>query len=309
MDDLRPTLSRVPAWKNAGEISVERIAGLTNANYRVTVDGSRFALRVSGPNTEKLGIDRNHELAALRSAAAAGLAPQVIAFLPPEGHLVTQWVEGRRWSAAEFRTPEHVRLLTRTVKRIHALPSNGSSFLPFRKVESFLESAREFGAPLPPDLASILEMMRTIEADQQRDATDWRHFCHNDLVSVNYLYVEQDRSIKVLDWEFSGMGDIYYDLATIVYTHDSDGPIPGELEEVMLSEYFGTVTGHHRRRLQGMKFMLMLFSGCWGLAQQGMQRAGLIPSPEDFDYGEFAQHLFAHDILDLRRRYSQNTNA
>ena len=97
-------------------------------------------------------------------------------------------------------------------------------------------------------------------------------------------------------------GDIYYDLATVVYTHDSEGPIPPELEEVMLSCYFGAATPWQRRRLVGMKYMLMLFTGMWGLAQHGMQQAGLIPAVEGFDYREFADYLFSHDIQELQTR-------
>ena len=143
--------------------------------------------------------------------------------------------------------------------------------------------------------------MRTVEVDQQRDPSDWQRFCHNDLVSVNYLYSARERRITVLDWEFAGWGDLYYDLATVVYTHDNVGPIPPDLEEVMLAEYFGAVTDWHHRRLNGMKYMVMLFSGMWGLAQHGMQSAGLIPPVEGFDYLEFAQYIFSHDILKLRQ--------
>jgi thiamine kinase-like enzyme len=299
-EQLRSIVARVPAWADASDLQVERIAGLTNANYCITVDGERFVLRLSGGNTERLGINRDHELTALKAAASAGLAPDLVAFLPPEGHLVTRWANGRHWEAAEFRTPWHVRLLTGTVQRIHGLPPSGAAFSPFRRVESFLETARRFEVPFPQDFDRCLEAMRTVEAEQQRDRSDWQHFCHNDLVAVNYLYDEKNESITVLDWEFSGWGDIYYDLATVVYTHDNVGPIPPELEEIMLACYFGVVTDLQRRRLQGMKYMLMLFTGMWGLAQHGMVLAGLILPVEGFDYLEFARYLFAHDIQQLR---------
>jgi thiamine kinase-like enzyme len=304
METVQKIIERVPAWQGAAQIEVARIAGLTNRNYRVTVDGEHFALRVSGPNTARLGINRTYELAALRSAEAAGLGPQVVTFLPPEGHLVTRWVEGRHWDVSEYRTAEHVRLLTETVKHIHAMPANGAVFSPFQRINSFLEIARSFNVPLPLDLASHLDGMHAIETDQQNDRTEWQRMCHNDLVSVNYLYIENKKSIVVLDWEFSGLGDIYYDLATVVYTHDSDGPIPPELELEMLQCYFGTVTPLQQRRLQGMKYMLMLFSGLWGLAQYGMQTAGLIPAVEGFDYLEFAEYLFANDIRKLKEQWT-----
>lgn len=298
--ELQHIIVRIPAWSQARDIQAERIAGLTNANYRITVDGERFVLRVSGGNTERLGINRNHEVAALKAAAAAGLAPEIEAFLPPEGHLVTRWVDGYHWNPVECRTPEHIRLLTNTVKRIHALPPSGATFSSFQRVEAFLKTARRYRVPLPEGFDSFLETMKMVEAEQQADRSDWVHFCHNDLVSVNYLYNDQNESICVLDWEFAGMGDIYYDLATVVYTHDSEGPIPPELEEIMLACYFGEVTSLQRRRLQGMKYMLMLFTGMWGLAQHGMVLGRLIQPVDGFDYLEFAQYLFGHEILELQ---------
>jgi aminoglycoside phosphotransferase (APT) family kinase protein len=302
--DVRHIIAQVPAWRGVRDVLVERIAGLTNRNYRVTVDGEQFVLRVSGRNTQQLGIDRGREFAALQAAAAAGIGPEVVAFLLPEGHLVTRWVEGRHWEVSEFRTPECVRLLTETVKRIHALAPDGATFSPFRRVMSFLATAQAHNVPLPPGLERALATMRLVQADQQSDPSGWQRFCHNDLVAVNYLVVEQEQGIIVLDWEFAGLGDIYYDLATIVYTHDSEGPIPPELEEAMLTCYFGEVTAWHRRRLLGMKLMLILFSGAWGLAQHGMQRAGLIPAVEGFDYLEFAQYLLAAEIPKLSSQLS-----
>jgi thiamine kinase-like enzyme len=304
-NNLQHIISRIPAWAGAEHMQVERIAGLT-------VNGERFVLRVSGENTGRLGINRQHEAAALKTATELGLGPELFAFLLPEGHLVTRWVEGRHWDSAEFRTPEHVRLLTETVRRIHAMPLMAPHacgvFSPFRRVEAYIETAREFAVPFPTGFAGFVETMHAVEADQQGDPTDWQRFCHNDLVSVNYLYCEDGPAIKVLDWEFAGLGDIYYDLATLVYTHDNVGPIPPHLEEVMLACYFGeSVTPQRRKRLHGMKYMVMLFTGMWGLAQHGMQSAGLIPAVEGFDYLEFAQYLFAHgisysaDIYELQR--------
>jgi thiamine kinase-like enzyme len=305
MDEICQVVNWIPAWKTAREIQVERIAGLTNANYRVNLDGERYVVRLSGKNTERLGTNRIHEAVALRSAAAASFGPEVVAFIQPEGHLVTRWVEGRHWEYTEFRTPDNVRLLTETVKRIHALPPNGAVFSPFQRVLAYMETAHSFAVPLPAGFERCLETMGAVQVDEQRDIADWKRFCHNDLVSVNYLYLEAEQRIIVLDWEFAGLGDIYYDLATVVYTHDSEGPISTELEQVMLACYFGETTPWQQRRLLGMKYMLMLFTGMWGLAQHGMQKGGLIAAVEGFDYLEFAEYLFSHDIPQLAEQYRQ----
>jgi thiamine kinase-like enzyme len=298
---LKSIINRIPAWAGVDNIQAERIAGLTNSNYRITVDGECFVLRVSGKNTQHLGIDRQCEAVALRAAANLDLGPEIFAILLPEGHLVTRWVEGRHWDAAEFRTPEHVCLLTKTVKRIHSLPPNGAVFSPFRRVEAYIEKCRSFSVPLPPDFDRLIDTMHEVEDGQRLDSSEWEHFCHNDLVSVNYLFCEQGPKVKILDWEFSGMGDIFYDLATVVYTHDNVGPISPELQQLMLECYFGEVTPQQIKRLNGMKYMLMLFTGMWGLTQHGMASAGLIPLVEGFDYLEFASYLFTHDIQELQQ--------
>jgi thiamine kinase-like enzyme len=198
-EELAPIIARITAWSDAEDIQVERTAGLTNANYRVTVNGERFILRVSGENTERLGINRQHEAAALEAAAALGLGPEVFAFLLPEGHLVTRWVEGRHLEPAEFRTPDRVRLLTETVKRVHGMPPTGAVFSPFRRVEAYLETARGLGVPFPSRFDAFVETARRVEAEQQRDPSNWQRFCHNDLVAVNYLYCEPGPATILLD--------------------------------------------------------------------------------------------------------------
>lgn len=305
MEDIQPILDRVSTWHDARDIQYERAGGLTNTNYRVTVNGEAYMLRISGQNTEKLGINRSNELAALQAAAAAGIGPEVVAFLQPEGHLVTRWVEGRHWEAEEYRTPENVRRLTQTVQRIHNLPTRGQAVSSMsRRVAAYVETAHSLNAPLPENFGVFLATVEAIEADQQRDTSGWQRFCHNDLASCNYLFVESHKRLVVLDWEFAGLGDIYFDLAYIVYTHDDIGPIPPALEEVMLAAYFGQVTDFQRRRLLGMKYLRTLYNTLWGFTQGAMVRAGMIPKVEWFDYWAFAENLLAHELGELYERYN-----
>lgn len=300
---LEGILARMSDWTGAPDFAIAPLGGLTNSNYRIRAWAQDFVLRVNGENAGRLGIDRKLEMLALREAAQAGIGPEPLAFLEG-GHLVTRLIEGRHWDAEEFRRPDRVRLLAETVKRIHALAPTGAIFSPFRRLESFLETARGLGLPMPKEVTACLETMREVELEEARDESDWRRFCHNDLVSVNYLYCEKEGAIRVLDWEFAGLGDLYYDLATIVYTHDSEGPIPPELEETLLSTYFGEVNEWRGRRLLGMKFVLLLFTASWGLAQEAMMRAGMVPPVPGFDYLDFARGLLERDLQELRAALS-----
>ena len=69
--------------------------GITNRNFKVTLDDGAYVLRVGGKDTELLGIDRRVEYEASLAAAAVGVGPDVVAFIEPEGYLVTRFVGGK----------------------------------------------------------------------------------------------------------------------------------------------------------------------------------------------------------------------
>jgi hypothetical protein len=79
-----------------------------------------------------------------RIPARPGLGPDGVAYLPPAGHLVTRWVDGRHWDVQEYRTPKNIRLLTETVKRIHAPPPNVAIFFAFPADGSVCTNRPEF---------------------------------------------------------------------------------------------------------------------------------------------------------------------
>lgn len=282
-------VAQIPILADAQDLDVRPFGGLTNTNYLVTANGEEFVVRVSGGNSDLLDINRESELEALMAAAAAGIGPEIVRFFLPEGHLITRRIEGRHLSAEEYRMPENLQRVVQAAKRVHGLPPMKGAFSPFRRVESYARKAESFGVSLPHDFDVFLARMRRIEADQLGDGQPWLRLCHNDLFSVNFL---DDGGIRIVDWEFAGMGDIYFDLAALVYAYDSDGPLrPGD-QQYLLECYFGDVTAVHRTRLDGMKFALLFFTAMWGLVQHGAQQKGIVRPFEGFDCLEYAQGVF-----------------
>jgi len=294
IDTLYPGLGavvrQIPGWSPAENLHVKLLAGLTNKNYAVTVNGERLVVRLSRENAAALGIDREFEKEALLAASEAGIGPEVAHVILPEGHLVTRYIAGHHWTLTEWRDRTNLHRLVEKVKHLHSLPPVRATFSPFQRVETFIERARVFHAPFPSDFDLFIQTMRTIQQDQQADAYPWLRFCHNDLFCVNVI---DDGQVRFLDWEFAGMGDCYFDLATLAYAFDSADTLSPELQAYMLACYFGGVTPHHWRRFRGMLFMLMFFSAMWGLVQDGMMRTGSIQAVEGFDFREYSDTTFA----------------
>jgi len=282
-------IQRIPAWNEADSLQMEPLQGLTNTNYLVIVEGERYVLRVSGSNGDYLGINREQECEVVYAMSEAGIGAPVEQYLLPEGHLVTRYIAGRHLTLDEYRTHETIERIVDAVKRLHAQPFVEATFSPFRRVDAYAENARTMGVPFPPDMDRLMRRAAEIETEQAGDTTSWRRFCHNDLFSGNVL---DGGRICFIDWEFAGMGDLYFDLATLTYAYDSLDTLSRKLQAHMLACYFGEVRGEHWSRLDGMKYMLLFFSGMWGLVQQGLQERGLVRAVEGFRFLTYAEATF-----------------
>ena len=57
--------------------------------------------------------------------------------------------------------------------------------------------------------------------------------CHNDLLAANFIAGPE--RLWIVDWEYAGMGDRYFDLANFAVNNEL-----GEAdEEALLGDYFG----------------------------------------------------------------------
>jgi thiamine kinase-like enzyme len=252
--------------------------GITNRNFLVDVDGDgeRYVLRIGGKDTALLGIDRYAEYEASRVASALGIGPEVIAFLEPEGYLVTRYIEGRPVPLPEIRRPETLRAVARTLRHIHDGPPIPGRFDAFRVVEAYSSTAAAHGVRVPAEYGDALELARTIEQLRGRQPA---RPCHNDLLNAN-LIDDGDR-IRIVDWEYAGMGDVFFDLANLSINHE----LAEDDRRTLLVGYFGELRDPHVASLRLMRFMSDFREAMWGVVQQGI-------SELDFDFEGYAREHF-----------------
>src|SRR4051812_25904942 len=122
MPTIDDVVARVPAWQGRSTRVEPLAAGLTNQNYRVEVDATPYFVRIPGPSTELLAVDRANELHNTRAAAEAGVGPRVVHDDPETGAFVLEWVNGRTMSGAAFAEPGAATRIATTLRRLHAGP-------------------------------------------------------------------------------------------------------------------------------------------------------------------------------------------
>jgi len=239
--------------------------GITNHNFHARVGNESFVLRIVGRDTELLGIDRRAEHAASRIAAELGLAPEVVEFVEPEGYLVTRYVEGEVGDV-------DVEQVGRALRRLHAGPAFPARFDSFRVVEVYRAIALERGVAVPAAYDRAKEVADAIE--RRRSGVAPRP-CHNDLLNANFI--DDGRRSWIVDWEYAGMGDPFFDLGNFAVNNELDE----EAEHALLAAY----GGDDHDALVLMRFMSDFREAMWGVVQQAISQL-------DFDFRDYADRHF-----------------
>jgi thiamine kinase-like enzyme len=248
--------------------------GITNHNFVVDCDGERFVLRIAGADTELLGIDRNAEHVAAQAAAGLGVGPPVVDFV--EGSLITRFVGGEPVPLEEMRKPEVLDETARILRRVHEGPAFPTRFDSFRVVEAYREIAVEHGVRVP---AAYDEAKARADRIEEALGARPEKPCHNDLLNANFI--RSPDGIRIVDWEYAGMGDRFFDLANFSVNHE----LSEEETDLVLAAYFGEAREEDREHLRLMRFMSDFREAMWGVVQQGI-------SELDFDFEDYANRHF-----------------
>ena len=84
-------------------------------------------------------------------------------------------------------------------------------FSPFQTVRTYVATARRLGAALPDGIDEHLTHNRQLESSVGPFRPT---LCHNDLLPANLLAA--DDRLWIVDWEYAGIGNPLFDLASVV---------------------------------------------------------------------------------------------
>lgn len=270
-------LDLVPEWNESTIAVVPLSGGITNQNFRVDIGEESFVLRVSGKGTHLLGIDRERERACTALAAQRGIGAEVVYYHASESKqvLVTRFIPGTSISPASAAEPEMLRRITEALRLYHNGPAFPGTFSPFTTVREYHRLALDQGVTFPDTLSEAFRLMERIE--EAPGPLQQLHPCHNDLLASNFI--DDGNSIRIVDWEYAGMGDLFFDLGNFAANQE----LNEQQCELLLRLYFGEVSPAKLARLHLMRLASDLRESFWGFLQLGI-------SELDFDYREYAHH-------------------
>jgi len=206
--------------------------GMKRRSYLVSADGRQWVLRLPAPGADAL-LDLNTEARVMRAAAAAGLAPDVVAVDAAAGLLLTDYRQAARaWTPADARQPRNVERAAALLRALHAVRADVPAFAAERIARGYVAAlARATDAEGNKRSASGLGVAWPMLVPRDRRWADEllelaRHYdavhpptalCHNDLVAANVL---DDGRLVLVDFEYAVRGAPILDLAGLAAMND-----------------------------------------------------------------------------------------
>jgi len=276
-----PTADRldlVPVLRDRTRTVEPLPGGLTNTNLKVTISGTSYVARLSRPSAAMLAIDRQAEYQNSLAAAATGIAPRVVAYVPEAGVLVIEWVPGATLTDDDLHDDDVLKVVARACAVLHSGARFASEFNMFDIQRRYLDTIERQSIRLPDrylDFTVQWQQLRTVLAMNPPATVP----CHNDLLAANFI--TDGTGLKVIDYEYSGNNDPSFELGNIW----SEANLPESGLAVLTDAYLG----HHnplftaRARLQAL--VSQYGWTLWGVIQHSV-------SELDFDFWDWAMEKY-----------------
>jgi thiamine kinase-like enzyme len=273
---IEAAIIAIPDWRDRAASYQPVYGGISNANWRVSVEGAPvdYFVKIPGDGTEMF-IDRRTALDAGRKASHLGIGPKVLEL--PEGSLieVTEFVTNRRsCTHSDFQDPAVRHAVMGVYRTLHGGELLLGTKTIFDMIEEHLDQVKSLGGWLPPDFAWIMREYETAKGRLIASGLDIVP-SFNDPMAGNFM-VDDRKTIMLIDYEYASNNDRCYDLG--IWFGEMFYPRDIELE--LIEDYFGRVDPSMVARVAVHKALADIKWSLWSMVQQKV-------SSLEFDYFKY----------------------
>lgn len=235
MSIVRETISRLePGWQDTVTL-VQSETGFVHTTFFAQSDSRNCVVKLIDPTMLNAVIPcgLGNLLENTRLAGNAGIGAGVIATYEDSAVLVLEFLEGKTLESSDLHDLDRLSAAVHTVKRLHECTNRPTNVFDlggrFAYWEPRVLSAHPRWGEQATKLAGPLQDILAALASRQAEMV----FTHNDLLAANFIAT--DSGIRVIDYDYAGLGDPAFDLGTLIAESD----LPEAAQERIASEYFG----------------------------------------------------------------------
>lgn len=239
-------------WNPINISFIEKLGGLSSENYKVSYNNNDYFVKIC--IADYLHTDRINELSILNKVSKINLAPNIYYFSNKSGNMITSWIDGSMPSLDDFNSSNFLNILSNSLKSLHNLKCE-KQFNPFNDIRKRIEICKDLNLPLPKSINILLEFLTYLE--YKLNKSPLIGLCHNDLNASNIILTSN--KLYFVDYEYSSMGDIFFDLATISWFFSEKS------RKDLLKFYFGEYNPKDYEKLLDFIFIVKFYNASWSL--------------------------------------------
>lgn len=239
-------------WNPINISFIEKLGGLSSENYKVSYNNNDYFVKIC--IADYLHTDRVNELSILNKVSKINLAPNIYYFSNKSGNMITSWIDGSMPSLDDFNSSNFLNILSNSLKSLHNLKCE-KQFNPFNDIRKRIEICKDLNLPLPKSINILLEFLTYLE--YKLNKSPLIGLCHNDLNASNIILTSN--KLYFVDYEYSSMGDIFFDLATISWFFSEKS------RKDLLKFYFGEYNPKDYEKLLDFIFIVKFYNASWSL--------------------------------------------
>ncbi len=204
--------------------------GYCNTNYLLQTENAKYHLRHFKLTT----IDRNKEFEIQKMAFESKIAPKPFVLDEKNNQMLCEYIEGEH-----TKTLDEISIfaLAKTLQKLHHIKSDFP-----------LMNLRDSFKTHTPKIKKALKAIEKFSLETV--------LCHNDLNPKNILF--REGKVILIDWEFAGVNDCYFDLASVSVEFE----MSEEKERFFCESYFGSIKVNSRK-LRAYKTIYRLICAEW----------------------------------------------
>lgn len=194
---------------------VERLepihSGISNQVYKLTAAGRSYVLKHQR-FSQNYDLNRAQEIRLQRQLADYGLAPEILYYDELRGLVLQPFIELPQLAHTELSRIDKIDTSAKVSARIHDLKITLPDWSLEQRIDLYLRQIKVLDAMAANYYQKRLAPYRRLLQQPSEAAA----FCHNDL-AFNHIFVDANAtSIQVIDWEYAGVGDRYFDFANTI---------------------------------------------------------------------------------------------
>ncbi len=231
--------------QKALNIELLKSQGYNNISYLLHTKDDKFVLRVFKSN-QSVNISRKFEFKVQKKAYKIGFAPKPI-FLNSE-FMVYEYLKGvHKTNLSKI----DIKNLAKIIKKLHSIKLSSK---PYNLKQDFLDYEKKL---TNKDSIDILNRSKKALKKLKKYKKELV-LSHFDLNPKNILFTQKNK-IKIIDWEYSGTNDRFFDLSAICI----EFKLSKKEERLFLKNYFSKVKKSYFKKLKLYKTLYKNICTLW----------------------------------------------